>query len=64
MNTEDFYAAVRRLGLQRTKVPGVWITSKGEVHSVEEHPERFTPEQRSEFIEELKIRMGVFPEED
>ena len=64
MTVEEFFAAVRRLGLKRTNTPGIWATSRGEFQNVEEKPERYTPEQRAEFIENLKQAMGIFPEED
>jgi hypothetical protein len=64
MTTEDFYAQVKRLGLRRSNVPGVWMTSKGEPYSVEADAARLTPEARAEFIQKLKSAMGIFPEED
>jgi hypothetical protein len=63
MTNEEYYAAVRRLGLHPSRVPHVYFTSSMDVHSVPNAASR-TPEERSEIIEKLKERLGIVPTED
>ncbi len=63
MTHEEYYAAVRRLGLRPSVVPNVYVTSSMDVHSVPDAAHR-TPEQRTEIIEKLKEVMGISPKED
>jgi hypothetical protein len=58
MTVDEYYAAIRRLGLRPTKVPTVYVTSTMEYHNVPE-PHHMTPEQRAETIEYLKGRLGI-----
>ena len=60
MTVEEYYAAVKRLGLRQSNVPGVYLTSTLDAYSVPD-PTRQTPEQRTETIEKLKERLGIAP---
>jgi hypothetical protein len=60
MTVEEYWTAVRRLGLRATKVRGVYVTSRGDYYSVLDPADR-TPEQRLEMIEKLKVMMGIAP---
>ena len=58
MTIEQYYAAVRRLGLVQSKVPTVYIhLPTGETHNVPD-PREYDEEQRVEIIEKLKERLG------
>jgi hypothetical protein len=57
---DEYYAAVRRLGLRPSSVPHVYLTSSMDAHNVPDATEQ-TPEQRVETIEKLKGRLGVAP---
>jgi hypothetical protein len=63
MTYEEYYAAVRRLGLRPSSVPHVYFTSTMDVHPVPDATNR-TPEQRAEIIAKLKERLGIAPTED
>ncbi len=63
MTYEEFYAAVRRLGLRPSAVPNVFLTATHDVHSVPDATDK-TPAQRAEIIEKLKEVMGITPTED
>ena len=63
MTIEEYYAAVRRLGLRPSNVPHVYVTSSMDVYSVPDAA-KFTSEQRAEIIERLKARLGIAPKED
>jgi hypothetical protein len=58
MTYEEYYAAVRRLGLRPSNVPHVYFTSTMDVHAVPDAT-KLTPEQRVEVIEKLKERLGI-----
>jgi hypothetical protein len=60
MTVDEYYAAVRRLGLRPSSVPHTYFTSMMEVHSVPDATNR-TPEQRVEIIEKLKGLLGITP---
>lgn len=60
MDGEQYFAAVRRLGLSPTGIPQVYRTAYGDVYSVPD-PAEYTPDQRAELIEKLKERLGVKP---
>jgi hypothetical protein len=57
MTNDAYYAAIRRLGLKPTSVPGVF-EKDGEVYSVPDGKWQ-TPEQRAETIEQIKKRFDV-----
>jgi hypothetical protein len=59
MTIEEYWAAVRRLGL-RPHTGNVFVTSTGDFHRVPD-PTNMTPEQRVEAIEMLKRVMGIAP---
>jgi antitoxin component of RelBE/YafQ-DinJ toxin-antitoxin module len=63
MTEEEYYAAVRRLGLKPSAVPNIYFTSTMDVHSVPSSAGR-TPAQRAETIEKLKELLGITPAED
>jgi hypothetical protein len=58
MSIEEYYAAVRRLGLQATAIQTVFRTNAGDVYNVPD-PREYTAEQRTEIIQQLRTRMGV-----
>lgn len=58
MTIEEYFAAVRRLGLRPSDVPNVYLTALNEVQRVPD-PEYQTPEQRVETIDLLKMLLGV-----
>jgi len=58
MLLEEYYAAVRRLGLKPTRVPHVYETAYGDVVSVPDG-EKQTPAQRRETIEFIKEILGI-----
>jgi hypothetical protein len=60
MTIEEYFAAVRRLGLKPSAVPGIYFTSTMDVHSVPD-PTNMTPEQRAETIERKKAALGIAP---
>jgi hypothetical protein len=60
MTIDQYWAAVRRLGLHATKTPGVYMTSRGDVFSVRD-PTNRTPEERVDMLEMLKMLMGIGP---
>jgi hypothetical protein len=59
MTIEEYWAAVRRLGL-RPHTGNVFVTSTGDFHRVP-NPISMTDEQRAETIEMLKSIMGIAP---
>ena len=63
MDGEQYYAAVKRLGLKPTGTPGVYINGAGEVQNIP-NPDEYTSAQRAEIIDKLKERMGISPTED
>jgi hypothetical protein len=60
MTIEEYFAAVRRLGLRPSAVPGVYFTSTMDVHSIPD-PTNMTPQQRAETIEKKKAALGIAP---
>jgi hypothetical protein len=60
MTIDEYYAAVRRLGLHPSMVPHIYFTSSMDVHSVPDPTDR-TQEEREEIIEKLKERLGITP---
>jgi len=63
MDGEQYYAAVKRLGLRPAAIPNVYVSGTGDVHSVPD-PAEYADVQRAEIIEKLKERMGISPTED
>jgi hypothetical protein len=63
MTSDEYYAAVRRLGLRPSPVPNIYLDATHDVHSVPDATNR-TPEQRAEIIEKLKGLLGITPTED
>lgn len=63
MDGEQYYTAVKRLGLHPTGTPHVYINASGEVQSVP-NPAEYSSAQREEIVEKLKERMGITPTED
>ena len=59
MTIEEYWAVVRRLGLKR-HAGNVFVTSMGDFYRVTD-PTKYTPEERVELIDKLKIRMGIAP---
>jgi hypothetical protein len=57
MTIDEYWAAVRRLGL-RPHTGNVYVTSTGDFYRVPD-PTHMTPEQRAETIERLKSIMGI-----
>ena len=60
MTVDEYWAAVRRLGLRPSSVPGIYFTMTMDVHPVPD-PTNHTPEQRAETIEKLKATLGIAP---
>ena len=58
MTVEEYYAAVRRLGLMRTNVATVYRSASGDLHNIPD-PARYTPEQRAEIIERLRATLDI-----
>ena len=58
MTQEEYYRAVRRLGLKPTGVLTVWVNSTGEFFNVPDCT-NYTLEQRAETIEMLKRTLGI-----
>lgn len=58
MTEEQYYYAVRRLGLLPSDVPDVFRTTDGDCYNVPDAA-RYTPEQRQEIIDKLRMRMGA-----
>jgi hypothetical protein len=58
MTVDEYYAAVRRLGLRPSNVPHIYFTSSMDVHAVPDGTTK-TPEQRAEIIEKLKELLGI-----
>jgi hypothetical protein len=62
MTVDEYYAAIRRLGLRPSRVPNVYFTAfMDDTYHVRD-PTDMTPEQRAEFIEKLKGLMGITTE--
>ena len=59
MTVEEYYRAVRLLGLHRTNVPTVYFHPVIGDHFTVDDPTPMTPEQRAETIELLTSRLGV-----
>jgi hypothetical protein len=57
---EQYYAAIKKLGLTPSKVPTVFLDSEGMTYSVPS-PEGRTPEQIAEILAKIKERLGIFP---
>jgi hypothetical protein len=62
MTEDEYYAAVKRLGLHGTKIPTVYMTADGNPQGVPLASNR-TPEQRQETIDFLKVMLGVSQED-
>jgi hypothetical protein len=60
LTNEEYYAAVKRLGLRPSNVPHIYVTSDGDVHPVPDGT-KHTPEQKAEIVEKLKGTFGIFP---
>jgi hypothetical protein len=58
MTCEQYYAAVRRLGLNPSTSPTVYVSKFGDCYNVP-LAERYTPEQRAEIIDQLKELLGI-----
>jgi hypothetical protein len=63
MTIDEYYGAVRRLGLMPSRVPHVYVSSTGEVQNVPDPANRL-PEQRREIIEKLKLMFGIYSSEN
>ena len=63
MTNEEYYGEVRRLGLERTKVPNVYLSLSGDMHNVPDGNKQ-TSAQREETIDRLKILLGIGKRED
>jgi hypothetical protein len=62
MEINEYNAAIRRLGLHPSKVPGVYFTtSLDDTYSVRD-PTALSPAERAEFIDKLKALMGITTE--
>lgn len=59
MTIDEYYAAVRRLGLHKTNAPTVYFHPVINDHFHVDDPAPMTPEQRAETIELLTARLGV-----
>jgi len=53
MTVEEYYAAVRQLGLRPSSVKNVYLDRANEAHSVPDAT-RKTPEERAEILEFLR----------
>jgi len=60
MTIDEYWAAVKRLGLRPSNVRGVFFTRTNDTQGVPD-PTNMTPEQRVETIERLKALMGIAP---
>lgn len=59
MTVDEYWAAVRRLGLHRIS-GNTFRTAAGDVYWIRD-PTSLNPDQRSEFIDRLKVLMGIAP---
>lgn len=60
MTPEQFYAAVKSLGLTPSKFSTIFLDADGMTYDVK-NPHELTSEQRGEFIAMLKWKLGVGP---
>jgi hypothetical protein len=58
MTVEEYWAAIRRLGLRPSNVSTVYIDGSGETYNVR-NPDPMPAEARAEFIRRLQASMGV-----
>ena len=58
MTVAEYYAEIKRLGLEQTPVRQIYRTASGEMLSVPD-PSMHTAEQRQETINRLKILLGI-----
>jgi hypothetical protein len=56
MTAEEYYAAIRALGLRESKVPAVWLDRENDTHSVP-HPSEMKPEDRAKVVAKLRKRL-------
>ena len=54
---EQYYAAVVRLNLKPTNVPGVFLCMDDRMHYNVPDPSKFTPKERARIIERLTERI-------
>lgn len=59
MTIDEYYAAVKRLGLRPSHVPN-YLTNTNDTQNVPD-PTKKTPDERAAVIEKLKFLMGVSP---
>jgi hypothetical protein len=59
MTVDEYYAIIKRLGLRPTKVPHVYASVAGDLHSVPD-PSRRSDAQRAETIERIKMLLGIW----
>jgi hypothetical protein len=59
MTIDEYYAAVRRLGLHKTNVSTVYFHPATNEHYHVDDPTPMTPAQRARTIERLKGSLGV-----
>jgi hypothetical protein len=55
---EQYYSAIKKLGLRPSNVPTVFIDSEGMTWNVPS-PEGRTPEQVAEILAKIKERLGI-----
>jgi len=60
LTNDEYYAEVKRLGLRPSAVPGIYVTSTGDVFPVPSGAKQ-TPEQRKETLDKLKGLFGIVP---
>jgi len=58
MTEDQYWAAVRRLGLRPSNVPFVYLDRDNEAHNAPD-PKNMTMEQRAETIERIKRNLGI-----
>jgi hypothetical protein len=64
MTPDEYYAAIKNLGLRRSKnVRTVFFDNDEMPHRVP-LPEDLTPEQREEIIAKKKEQLGILPKQD
>ena len=58
MTVDQYYAAIKALGLRPSNVPNVYWDADGYARNVRD-PRNLTEEQRAAFITKLKLEMGI-----
>ncbi len=62
MTPEQYYAAIRRLGLKPSNVATVFFDLESMPHNIP-LAEGKTPEQLLEILTKIRTRLGVFPKD-